>query len=576
MVIKRDSLRAERDFYSPMTGNTGTEIRYADAPTKTKSTYGSKVKDRLSEIGQNTRRSAPIIKAIKTAMKKTDDPFTQIAEQKSYAPQEENDIGAQIQGLAGQAADAVSQAQDAIGEGVTQARQEFEGYKKSQSKKQAERRAERLADLKAARDARQNIRTDFQNRVRGVSDEVSGVRKEVKTQGDRFKSFSAAQLKRDIQQDIATRKTAQDQKTYEKNRARQRELRKQALDKRISGVEAKQAATAKKTKDYRSIQEKQMALRRQALDKRIGSVETSVIKTRQDQKAYEKRRAEQRALRQESVDRNLSKVRGEISKVDTKVDTKVGEVKKMYGQGGLALGTTTQRQGGTVKGGVKVEKKDSPAVNASTFRQKNVRGGGVPGKSGKDESARPKQVANLPSNYKATEAKAFAEAKAYKERQARVKAAKVKATKVKSERARAQAAAAKAKSEGKTKAQQAAAARKAAGPNRTMSAGQQTRAQAGPSARTAAGNRARVKANARKRAQAAAKKRKAAKKAAPKKKAPRKTRTRTARRRGRRRGRRRCDIMLKFDISLLTNNNLRHDELAELAYFVRALREVEL
>ena len=611
MVIKRDSLRAERDFYSPMTGNTGTEIRYADAPTKTKSTYGSKVKDRLSEIGQNTRRSAPIIKAIKTAMKKTDDPFTQIAEQKSYAPQEENDIGAQIQGLAGQAADAVSQAQDAIGEGVTQARQEFEGYKKSQSKKQAERRAERLADLKAARDARQNIRTDFQNRVRGVSDEVSGVRKEVKTQGDRFKSFSAAQLKRDIQQDIATRKTAQDQKTYEKNRARQRELRKQALDKRISGVEsgisgvrsevkayektrarqrelrkqaldkrisgveAKQAATAKKTKDYRSIQEKQMALRRQALDKRIGSVETSVIKTRQDQKAYEKRRAEQRALRQESVDRNLSKVRGEISKVDTKVDTKVGEVKKMYGQGGLALGTTTQRQGGTVKGGVKVEKKDSPAVNASTFRQKNVRGGGVPGKSGKDESARPKQVANLPSNYKATEAKAFAEAKAYKERQARVKAAKVKATKVKSERARAQAAAAKAKSEGKTKAQQAAAARKAAGPNRTMSAGQQTRAQAGPSARTAAGNRARVKANARKRAQAAAKKRKAAKKAAPKKKAPRKTRTRTARRRGRRRGRRRCDIMLKFDISLLTNNNLRHDDLAEVAYFVRALREVE-
>ena len=110
-----------------MTGNTGTEIRYAAAPTQTKSTYGSQVKEKLSDIGQNTRRSAPIIKAIKTAMKKTDDPFTQIAEKKSYAPQEENDIGAQIQGVAGAA-------QDAIGEGVTQARQEFEGYKKSQSK----------------------------------------------------------------------------------------------------------------------------------------------------------------------------------------------------------------------------------------------------------------------------------------------------------------------------------------------------------------------------------------------------------------------------------------------------------
>ena len=131
MAIRRDSLRAQRDFFSPMTGNTGTEIRYAAAPTQTKSTYGSQVKEKLSDIGQNTRRSAPIIKAIKTAMKKTDDPFTQIAEKKSYAPQEENDIGAQIQGLAGQAEDAVSQAQDAIGEGVTQARQEFEGYKKS-------------------------------------------------------------------------------------------------------------------------------------------------------------------------------------------------------------------------------------------------------------------------------------------------------------------------------------------------------------------------------------------------------------------------------------------------------------
>ena len=47
-------------------------------------------------------------------------------------------------------------------------------------------------------------------------------------------------------------------------------------------------------------------------------------------------------------------------------------------------------------------------------------------------------------------------------------------------------------------------------------------------------------------------------------------------RRSRRGRKKRCDIFLKFDISLLTNNNLRHDELAEVAYFVRALREVEL
>ena len=131
MAIKRDSLRAQRDFYSPMTGNTGTEIRYAAAPTQVQSKYGSQVKDRLSEIGQNTRRSAPIIKAIKTAMKKTDDPFTQVGQQKSYAPQqEENQIGAQIEGIA-------SAAQDAVSEGVAQAETAVEEYRKGSSKKAA-------------------------------------------------------------------------------------------------------------------------------------------------------------------------------------------------------------------------------------------------------------------------------------------------------------------------------------------------------------------------------------------------------------------------------------------------------
>lgn len=59
----------------------------------------------------------------------------------------------------------------------------------------------------------------------------------------------------------------------------------------------------------------------------------------------------------------------------------------------------------------------------------------------------------------------------------------------------------------KERAQDAARARKKAGPNRKMSDGQQTRSQAGASARTAQGNRARVRSNARKRAQAAAKRR---------------------------------------------------------------------
>ena len=194
------------------------------------------------------------------------------------------------------------------------------------------------------------------------------------------------------------------------------------------------------------------------------------------------------------------------------------------------------------------------AVNASGFQQANVRGSTSFGGTGKDESKRPtverQTVASLPSNYKQTEEKAFAEAAAFKARQAKAKAASEAKAKKAAESKRAAAAAAKAKAEGKTKAQQAAAARKAAGPNRTMSAGQQTRAQAGASARTAQGNRARVKSNARKRAQAAARKR-------------RKNRGRN----------KRCDIFLKYNISPLTNMNLIRDDLAEVAYFVKEIQK---
>ena len=66
-------------------------------------------------------------------------------------------------------------------------------------------------------------------------------------------------------------------------------------------------------------------------------------------------------------------------------------------QGGLPLGTTTLRQG---------EKPTGPAVNASGFKQKNVRGSAF--NTGKDEKSRPKQtVAALPSDYKKTENAAF-------------------------------------------------------------------------------------------------------------------------------------------------------------------------
>ena len=121
MVIRRDSLRAQTDFFSPMTGNTGTQIRYADAPISRRDTYGSRVKDRLADIGKGPKRSAPIIEAIKVAVQKTEDPFTKIKEQKSYAPEEESGIGLE------EIADA---AQGAIDEGVSK----VEEYRKGSSK----------------------------------------------------------------------------------------------------------------------------------------------------------------------------------------------------------------------------------------------------------------------------------------------------------------------------------------------------------------------------------------------------------------------------------------------------------
>ena len=433
MSIRRDSLRAQRDFYSPMTGNTGTEIRYAAAPTQTQSKYGSQVKERLSEIGQNTRRSAPIIKAIKTVMKKTDDPFTQIAEKKSYAPQEENQIGAQIQGLASQAEDAVSQAQDAIGEGVSQAETAVQEFKTKSSKRQQERRIQRQSELKAARDERAALR------------------------GEVKKIF------------------ARDRKRY--------------------------GNTVPK-----------------------GSF-------------------------------------GSGSKPGPAVDTRPRHA--VGGPGDQPKVSKFEKK----------EPKKTPM--ATTFTGIGTR------EFTKKFTQKPKterqSVAKLPSNYKATEKAAFDKAKRYKAAAAVAKrnpnvsiskkTGKAEATN-NSARARAQAAAVNRKMSGKSISQTKAANRasmKAAAAARHASF-KKAKA-AGTHARTASAQRARNKAAAKARAKAAAK--------ARNKKKNQNRRGGASRRRGRRRGRR-CDIFLKFDISLLTNNNLRHDELAEVAYFVRALREVEL
>ena len=105
MVTRRD-LRAERDFYSPITG--GTKISYSQAPER-RDTYGSAVKTRMAGM-QNVKstRTNPIEAALVKVLK-TEDPFTQIKEKKSYAPEEENDFMGALEGLGGtdEIADAV-------------------------------------------------------------------------------------------------------------------------------------------------------------------------------------------------------------------------------------------------------------------------------------------------------------------------------------------------------------------------------------------------------------------------------------------------------------------------------------
>jgi chemotaxis protein histidine kinase CheA len=492
MAVTRESLRkrsqAEQDFYSPMTG--GTQIRYADAPTPRRDTYGSRVKDRLADIGKGPKRSAPIIEAIKVAVQKTEDPFTKIKEQKSYAPEEESGIG--LEGIA-------DAAQGAIDEGVSQ----VEEYRKGSSQKAAERRAERQAELKAARDERAALRGDMK-------------------------------------------------KLFER-------------DRRMYGNTVPKGSMGSGSKPG------------PAVDTNVARHSVGGPGDQPDAPKFEKK-----------------------------------ETRTYRGQGGLKLGSTTQRQGGTVKDGKKVEKSDSPAVKITNYRDirqkrldareaarqakkvspaakatgiptgKNLKAGsfGI-SQAGKDQAAinrgiKAAEATGIPTkppagSFGISEAGRLQAAKNRAQAQAKAKAQAAKKTSTVStttkqgvQRTKAQMAAAKRKASGTTSSQ-ARAANKASMRDaaRARHASFKKAKAAGTHARTASAQRARNKAAAKARAKAAAKARNKAK-------------ANRGRRGSRKRGRRRCDIMLKFDISLLTNNNLRHDELAEVAYFVRALREVEL
>ena len=397
MVIKRDSLRAKRDFFSPMQGDR-TEIRYSAAPER-RNTLTSEVKRRLADIGSTTRRDAPVIEAIKTKMIKTEDPFTKVEEKKSYAPQQDRGFA----DVLGQAAGAASAVGSAIGSGVEQVTQAVSAAGSKAAENRAEQAAQRAAERaaeKAELDKRfsgietglSNLGSDYKQQELAAIDRYNQFRDQLSSQDQRFNTFSLSQLQRDIQQDIATRKAAQDAKAYEQNRLKEGEK----FANRLSGIEQQQTNFSGRLQDN---ERGQYAFnnRLSGLSNQFGSFSAEQLKrdiqqdiaTRkaaQDAKTYEQNRlkeGEKFANRLSGIEQQQTNFSGKLQ------DNERGQ----YAFADRLTG---------------VEK----AINASTFQQANVPGSAF--NTGKDESERPKQtVAALPSDYKETEAKAFLDAKAY-------------------------------------------------------------------------------------------------------------------------------------------------------------------
>jgi len=456
MVTRRD-LRAERDFYSPMTGDRS-------------STYGSQVRSRLEDIKNVKGTRAPAIEAAFVKLLKTEDPFTQIDEKKSYAPDEEDGLMGALEGLG-----------DGGGSDVVERVEEF------------------LEPIVSGG---------------GGGNKPNVVRR---NPNDRISRMSTSQL------------VDRDNRRYGN-----------------TVPDGSFGINSKSTDDF-------------SKDPRYASSITT-------------------------------KPNG-----DPETAPKTEETRTYYGQGGLPLGTTTIRQGGEVKDGKYVGPQEKgPAINASGFQQKNVRGSGNPNNTGKDESARPKQtVASLPSNYKATEQKAFAAAKAYK---SMTSGANVGSG------AQANKGTGKdggfgtgtygkgrpsdSKTTNKATPSQATAVKKSttvkkssptsSGISKSKSRGQggsKTSSSKKSSGSKSGGSKSSGSKSSGSKSNSGSKKSSRGAKGSSSSSSKGGTSKGPSRRANTRRSRRRCDIRCKVDISALTNLNLIKDDLADVAYFVRELQE---
>ena len=197
----------------------------------------------------------------------------------------------------------------------------------------------------------------------------------------------------------------------------------------------------------------------------------------------------------------------------------------------------------------------------------------------------PKQtVASLPSNYKSTEAEAFAKAKSYKDSKAKGDAA-AKATNTPSKPPAGSfgiSAEGKKQAEANKEAKRKEAKKKSETQQKKSSptAGKKSTATKSGSKKSARGSTGRKGGGSK----SGGSKSGGSKGTSGSKKASRGAKGGGTskggsfggkrRRSNTKRSRRRCDIRCKFDISILTNQNLIRDDLADVAYFVKELQEI--
>ena len=478
MVVRRDSLRAQTDFFSPMTGNTSP--RLAGAP---KGKYGDEIKSRMAGMGEVRSTRTNPIQAAFVELIKTDDPFTEIDTKKSYAPEEEEGLAEALGG---------------VGDGTSDIGERVEEF---------------LAPVTGGGGA--------------INDFFSGLT------NDEIGMMSTDQLV--------------------------------ARDNRMYGNTVPEGS--------------------------FGSGSKSTIESSPGS----------------AVDTNIGRHKEGDPKDQppSKPPVETPKPNLMYGQGKLPLGTTAPRQvvkGMTpgVKDGIKVETKPKVAINASSFLQKNVRGSGNPNNTGKDESARPtvpkQTVASLPSNYKSTEAAAFAKAKSYQDSKAKGQAA-AKATNTPSkppassfgisDKGKAQAAVNKAQAQKKSSPSTSRSSTSTSKSSTSTSKSSTGRggARGGSSGGSGSSSKGGSKSGGSKSggstgrggsrggssggSGSSSKGGTGSGGTKTSRKASKASKSRTGR------SRTRCDIRTKVDISVLTNMDLLKDDLANVAYFVKELQETD-